>query len=118
MNYSSWSLQSSGRFPASGSLTVYDTTLRIGARLALEPSKVYLHAGTLAGAKALGLDWRGGTIEMSQLPAELRTLAPREAEDVLCIYKDKFANSSVLEPTSRCSTGSSNSKLVCVPPSA
>ncbi len=34
-----------------GELTIYDTALRIGAKLKLEPKKVYLHAGTRVGAK-------------------------------------------------------------------
>ena len=76
-----------------GELTVYDTALRIGARLGLEPAKVYLHAGTRAGAKALGLAYRGNTIELAELPAELQTLTAREIEDVLCIYKGEFASS-------------------------
>jgi hypothetical protein len=77
--------------PRIGLLTVYDTTLRIGARFGLEPSKVYLHAGTRIGAKALGLDVRTGTLELAELPAELRTLSAREIEDLLCIYKGEFA---------------------------
>lgn len=41
--------------PGLGELYVYDTTLRIGAKLNLFPDKVYLHAGTRLGATALGL---------------------------------------------------------------
>ena len=70
-----------------GPLTVYDTALRIGARLGLSPTRVYLHAGTRAGARELGLDAQRGTIEMDELPEPLRQLSPREAEDLLCIYK-------------------------------
>jgi hypothetical protein len=76
--------------PGIGELAVYDTTLRVGARLGLEPAKVYLHAGTRAGAKALGLNYRGNAIEPAELPAELRILSAREIEDVLCIYKGEF----------------------------
>jgi hypothetical protein len=78
--------------PRIGLLTVYDTAVRIGARFGLVPSKVYLHAGTRTGAKALGLDVRAGTLELAQLPAELRTLSAREIEDLLCIYKGEFAS--------------------------
>jgi hypothetical protein len=56
--------------PGIGELAVYDTALRIGARLGLEPAKVYLHAGTRAGAKALGLAYGGRTIELAELPAD------------------------------------------------
>jgi hypothetical protein len=71
-----------------GELAVYDTTLRVGACFGLEPTKVYLHAGTRKGAKALGLDCTRAAIEMPELPLPLQALTAREAEDVLCIYKD------------------------------
>ena len=77
-----------------GELAVYDTALRIGARFRLEPSRVYLHAGTRDGAKALGLDWKCAAIEMHDLPHPLRRLTAREAEDVLCIYKDGLVDSA------------------------
>jgi hypothetical protein len=73
-----------------GELTVYDTSLRIGARFGLEPERVYLHAGTRVGARRLGLDWKAGALESDALPAPLRILKPREAEDVLCIYDSWF----------------------------
>lgn len=41
-----------------GELYVYDTALRIGAKLGMLPKRVYLHAGTRVGAKALGFDGR------------------------------------------------------------
>lgn len=80
----------SGPIPRIGPLAVYDTARRVGARFGLEPAKVYLHAGTRMGAKALGLNHRGDAIEMDELPAGLRTLTAWEAEDVLCIYKGEF----------------------------
>ncbi len=90
-----------------GELAVYDTALRIGAYLRLEPSKIFLHAGARAGARSLGLDVSKGVLEVSQLPAELRVLSPRELEDVLCIYKHRFVRGAVannrFQPTfSRC----------------
>ena len=39
-----------------GRLAVYDTACRLGTYLGLAPNVVHLHAGTAAGAKALGLD--------------------------------------------------------------
>ena len=42
--------------PGIGELAVYDTALRIGACFKLEPEKVYVHAGTREGARALGFD--------------------------------------------------------------
>ena len=77
--------------PNIGELTVYDTALRIGARLGLEPDKVYVHAGTRDGARALGLDVEGRAIEMSELPKSMQRLSAREAEDFLCGFKIKPA---------------------------
>ena len=70
-----------------GELYVYDTSLRIGAKSNLLPTKVYLHAGTRVGARALGLDGQAKTLEVSMLPPEFRQLEPHEIEDVLCIFK-------------------------------
>lgn len=75
-----------------GELTVYDTALRIGAKLGLLPKRVYLHSGTRVGARALGLNWRATTIEMRDLPRELRALRAHEVEDCLCIFKDKLGS--------------------------
>jgi hypothetical protein len=75
-----------------GDLAVYDVALRIGARLGRLPERVYLHAGTREGARTLGLNVRGrASIEMDELPRELRALKAWEVEDVLCIYRDEFA---------------------------
>jgi hypothetical protein len=71
-----------------GELYVYDTTLRLGGHLGLLPRKVYLHAGTRQGARALGLDHRSSSVSPNLLPILLRRLKPHEVEDVLCIYKD------------------------------
>ncbi|MCY3020145.1 MAG: hypothetical protein NTW87_14100 [Planctomycetota bacterium] len=73
-----------------GELAIYDTALRIGAFLRLEPSKVFLHAGTRAGVRALGLDVSREFVEVTELPVEFHSLTPREVEDALCIYKDRF----------------------------
>jgi hypothetical protein len=69
-------------------LTVYDTALRIGAYLDLEPEEVYLHRGTREGAKALGFDGNRKSIRPSELPTEFQQLKPCEIEDCLCIYKN------------------------------
>lgn len=76
----------------SDELYVYDTTLRIGAKLGLLPKKVYLHAGTRVGAKALGFDGNARTLEISVLPKELRQLEPHEIEDALCIFKSELSD--------------------------
>lgn len=81
-----------------GELYRYDTAFRIGAYLGLFPERVYLHAGTRAGARALGLDYRKGALEMSEVPAALRKRKPHEVEDILCIYKDRFEERAPRSP--------------------
>jgi hypothetical protein len=73
-----------------GELYIYDTALRIGVKIGVSPERVYLHAGTRVGAKALGFDGRMKTLGVSQLPEWLQQLQPHEIEDVLCIFKDKL----------------------------
>lgn len=73
-----------------GVLAVYDTSLRIGAKLGRWPESVYLHAGTMKGCKALGMDTANGIVEMADLPTPIRSLEPYQAEDFLCIFKDQF----------------------------
>lgn len=68
-----------------GELTVYDIACRIGVFLNLEPTKVYVHAGTRVGAAELGL--YGKQIEKNDLPAAFAPLSAAEIEDLLCIYK-------------------------------
>ena len=70
-----------------GELMVYDTATRLGAHLDLMPDRVYLHAGTRAGAEVLGFSGRD-TIRSKELPAPLQQLEPYELEDCLCIYKE------------------------------
>ena len=76
--------------PGIGELYVYDTSLRLGARLNLEPTKVYLHSGTRIGARALGLNGKAESLRTTELPKAFRELRPHEIEDVLCIFKNEF----------------------------
>ena len=87
-----------------GELTVYDTALRIGAKLNLEPERIYLHAGTQIGAKELGIDIKEKSISVEKVPTALRRLQPREIEDVLCIYKEYFGTGKkfIGQPLSGC----------------
>jgi len=82
--------------PGIGELYVYDTSLRIGSKLNLFPTRVYLHAGTRLGARALGLNDSAATLKLSALPKEFRTLEPHELEDVLCIFKDELKTASAV----------------------
>lgn len=83
-------LQACERIPGIGELYIYDTALRIGAFLGKLPEYVYLHRGTRAGAKALGLDVSQPFLRVEDLPDSVRTLEPHEIEDFLCIYKRHF----------------------------
>lgn len=70
-----------------GELATYDTAHRIGVRLGLSPTSVYLHRGTREGALALGVGRGRRTIDLAELPAHFARLKPYEVEDCLCIYK-------------------------------
>jgi hypothetical protein len=74
-----------------GELTVYDTALRIGSKLDLLPTRVYLHSGTREGARALDLNWRAPYLEPEDFPPEFLELQPHEIEDCLCIFRSRFA---------------------------
>ncbi len=77
--------------PRIGPLMVYDTALRIGARLGLSPDQVYLHAGTRHGAAVLGFARSRVSISLAELPPPLHRLTAEEAEDILCIYATDLA---------------------------
>jgi hypothetical protein len=79
--------------PGLGELYVQDTALRICAKLNLFPTRVYLHAGTREGARALGLDARTDALYIADLPRKFHALKPHEIEDVLYIFKDELASS-------------------------
>jgi hypothetical protein len=66
--------------PGLGELYVYDTALRIGAKLNLFPARVYLHAGTRQGARAQGEDARADALDMADLPREFHVLKPMKSE--------------------------------------
>ncbi len=72
-----------------GALTIYDTALRIGANLQLRPDRIYLHAGTKAGAeKLLSKKIREAFIFKEDLPTSFSSsdLECWEIEDLLCHY--------------------------------
>jgi hypothetical protein len=73
-----------------GALAVYDIAHRIGAFLGLQPTTVYLHCGTMAGARSLGFRGRQ-TLRVAELPPQFRRLTAAEIEDCLCIYKSEVA---------------------------
>jgi hypothetical protein len=91
-----------GHLSGLGELYLYDTGLRIGAKLGLMPQAVYLHAGTRVGATELGIKFEKNqrALFLSEVPAPLRTLAAHEIEDVLCIYKKVLGAAIAGEPVS------------------
>jgi hypothetical protein len=69
-------------------VTAYDIATRIGASRGLKPAYIYLHCGTLEGARTLGL--RGRKLSRDQFPEAFRALTPAELEDCLCIFKNEL----------------------------
>jgi len=71
-----------------GKLCRYDTALRIGANLKLSPTLVYLHAGTLKGARMLGFETKQGVLTNEQIsqhrPELLRLNGADYIESFLC----------------------------------
>lgn len=80
-----------GRVDGVGELMIYDTALRIGARLGVAPERVYLHRGTRHGARMLALNWRAPHLGVGELPRALQGLKPHQLEDCLCIFARDFA---------------------------
>ncbi|BAQ66609.1 hypothetical protein [Geminocystis sp. NIES-3709] len=72
-----------------GSLTTYDIARRLGAWLGKQPEIVYLHAGSMKGAKKLGI--KGETVSLNDFPPEIQELGATHAENFLCIYKERLS---------------------------
>jgi hypothetical protein len=72
-----------------GSLTAYDVARRLGAWLDMQPKMVYLHRGTLKGARKLGI--KGEMVSLNDFPPEIQKLGATHAENFLCICKDEIA---------------------------
>ena len=93
-----------GRIPGIGVLAVYDTTLRIGVKRDLLPTRVYQHRGTMNGAAVLGIDRSCPVIAVSELPEPCADLKPHKIEDCLCIFKELLSGEKLLRPRGfRCS---------------
>jgi hypothetical protein len=91
------------KVPNFNSLCVYDTAHRLGAKLNLYPTVIYLHSGALEGAiKLLGTDMLSKVvkyymkdnefpyIKIEDLPQELSKLTPYQIVNFLCRKKDMF----------------------------
>lgn len=72
-----------------GPLAVYDFSLRIGAIRGSMPEMVYLHAGTLRGARNLfGTSKLKKVLSINDFSREFKHLKPWEIEDFLCVYHE------------------------------
>ncbi|MBI6875571.1 hypothetical protein [Clostridium aciditolerans] len=87
-----------------GPLNLYDCSLRIGAHYNIYPSRVYVHCGSITGAKNLfknkydniikyyNSDNSFPYIPINSLPEELQNLEPHYIEDFLCKFATSFEN--------------------------
>ena len=88
-----------GQIKGIGYLTAYDIAHRISCYFGKHPERVYLHAGTKVGARALGI--RGDSFDPAALPKPFSRLTPAEIEDALCIFKDELNGGNARRKTSR-----------------
>lgn len=82
-----------------GETAIYDTSLRIGSFLNIEPEHVYLHTGAKKGAEELerkGYLPAGSSdrksIPMEIMPVELQPFKPAYLEHFFCVAKERLAN--------------------------
>ncbi|WML37291.1 hypothetical protein [Clostridium sp. OS1-26] len=87
-----------------GPLNLYDCSLRIGAHYNIYPSRVYVHCGSITGAKNLFKDKYNNIVKyyngdksfpyipINSLPEELQNLEPHYIEDFLCKFATNFEN--------------------------
>lgn len=76
-----------------GELAIYDTSHRIGAFRGIYPDEVYLHSGTLIGARKIFGTLKGRkTLKLSDFSPTIQQehLTAQEMEDVLCIFKNSM----------------------------
>ncbi|NLH78318.1 MAG: hypothetical protein GX465_14905, partial [Acidobacteria bacterium] len=73
-----------------GPLYIYDTALRFGFAKKLVPEMVYLHCGTMKGARKLGLRSTTMTLSKEHLPSGLNRLSSMDTEDFLCRFKNRL----------------------------
>lgn len=90
-----------------GPVTVYDTAIRVGAYLGIEPDSVYMHAGVRQGMRALGdallrrgamkgrgaflaRAAKGDKVRLKKFPPPLNRLKADDVEDILCTYREVF----------------------------
>lgn len=95
-----------------GELAAYDVAYRIGLFQKKSPQKIYLHAGTLKGARGLHISGRAVDDRVLHgLCEAFRKLSVAEIENFLCVFKDPL-NGKKLKPSRR----SNNDCKVCGDP--
>ncbi len=72
------------------------TSIQLGVYLDLHPEKIYLHAGTRQGTRALGLRAGVDSIDVKDVPAALRRLTAAEIEDCLSSLRTNYSKSWLL----------------------
>lgn len=82
-----------------GELSIYDTAVRISAFLELQPTVVFLHAGTTEGVKILEHkkllpenSSQAKTLQLNNFPVPLQRLNALQMENFLCSFKKDLAN--------------------------
>lgn len=79
-----------------GLLATYDVSLRIAKYQRCDIYEVYCHRGVTVGARALGFDVKDGqTITVDKFPTPLNQLSADHLENLLCIYRDVLANTTI-----------------------
>lgn len=80
--------------PGYGLLATYDFAIRYGFSNGVVPEDVYLHAGTLEGAKTVLPEKKkirpGDVVAVKELPKPLQELNGLHLENLLCIYKKEL----------------------------
>ncbi len=83
--------------PGIGELTIYDTSLRLGAFFGISPSSVYLQRGALKGARNFYTRRRIGTplplgrsVSCVGFHPELSELSAHEIENFLCVMATRL----------------------------
>jgi hypothetical protein len=92
-----YNITNSNRPTGAGELFCYDTALRMGHFLNKLPKKIYIHAGTRIGLKALlGREIYEKTMYKKDLPEPFCSceLTSDQLEDFFCIYKNLLSGNS------------------------
>jgi hypothetical protein len=75
-----------------GPLAFYDISLLLGYHYGVRPQYVYLHAGSLKGARCILLQSNvNKRVEVDFFPYAFRRLTAAQIEDLLCIYSKELS---------------------------